>query len=180
MKFPLVMVAMLSVMPVVEIPEAMAQKTKNCSPAAQAAIAESVQWMRDHRHQLKHDFKLAKLKGRRRRIRRRFDRKLNHMRFGCAEKVLCREKAPRVALHAFGIAGRKIRLCYDKMLRRNYRFCDLTEIVVHEFGHAIGVPKDRLGGHSRNQNDRVYRFGWFAGNLCRAERPGSTDYLLMP
>jgi hypothetical protein len=160
------------------IPEASAQKTRKCSPAAKAAIAEAVQWMKNHQNELKNDFKLAKRKGVRRRIRRRFDRKLSKIRFSCAERVLCKDKAPRVALHAFGIAGNKIRLCYDKMQKRNYNFCTFTGVVAHEFGHTIGIPKDRVGGHSRNQNDRVYQFGWFARDLC--QRTVSDNYLLRP
>jgi hypothetical protein len=150
---------------------AMDVKTKRCSPAAQAALDEAFQFIKDHRHELMHDFKVAKRKGKRRRIRRRFDRKLGKMRVSCAERVICRKAAPRNAMHPFGIAGRKIRLCYDKMIADSDtdQFCDLTGTIAHEFGHAIGIKKDRAGGHSRNQNDRVYKFGNFAERLCEQE-----------
>lgn len=155
-------------------------KTRNCSPSAKAAINDAMNFIKSKGHELKNDFKLAKRKGQRRRIRRRFDRKIDKMRFNCAERILCRENSPRIALHPFGIAGRKIRVCYKKMIQRNYKFCDLVEKAAHEYGHAIGIPKQRLGGHFRNSNDRVYQFGWFAKNLCTIERPGEMNYPLLP
>lgn len=152
--------------------------TKRCSPNAAQALDEAMIFLKENGHALKHDFKIGDRKATRRRIRRRFDRKVDEMRFSCATKVLCREKAPRIALHAFGIAGRKIRICYDKMITRNFRFCDLVEFTSHEFGHAIGIKKDRLGRHHKKQNDRVYQFGWFAKALC--ESTVIDNYVLMP
>lgn len=155
--------------------------TKHCSAAAQAALVGAFNFVRTHERQLMHDFKVAKRRGRRRRIRRRFSRKINRTRVGCATAVLCRtSQDKRVALHAFGIAGNKIRICYDEMLTKNLRFCDLVDTVAHEMGHSIGIKKDRAGGHSRNQNDRVYHFGHFARGLCESERVGSANYTLLP
>lgn len=152
--------------------------TKKCSPNASQALNEAMIFLKENGRALKHDFKIGDRKATRRRIRRRFDRKVDQMRFSCATQVLCREKAPRIALHAFGIAGRKIRMCYDKMITRNFRFCDLVEIAAHEFGHAIGIKKDRFGRHHKNQSDRVYEFGWFARDLC--ESSATDNYALMP
>ncbi len=147
----------------------LAASFRHCDAKAKANIREAVAFMAANKRALKHDFKLAKRRGKRRRIRRRFDRKLHSIRWSCAERVLCRNSAPRVALHAGGIATRKIRVCYDKMVRQNYDFCSFVEIIAHEFGHAIGIKKKRLARHHSQRNDRVYKFGWFARDLCRKQ-----------
>ena len=152
--------------------------TRACSPNAQAALNEAFVFIESHGEQLKNDFEIGSRRATRRRISRRFDRKIDEMRVSCAARVLCREKAPRIALHAFGMAGRKIRVCYDKMLAEEFRFCDLVEIVTHEFGHAIGIKKKRFGQHHKDQNDKVYQFGWYARDLCLAERSGTANYRL--
>jgi len=127
------------------------------------------------------DFKIGDRPATIRRIERRFSRKINRTRVGCATGVLCRtNQDKRVALHAFGIAGNKIRICYEKMILNRYRLCNLVNTVAHEMGHSIGIKKDRFGGHGRNQNDRVYQFGDFAGNLCRNELSASANYRLQP
>jgi len=154
--------------------------TRHCSPAAQSALNDAIGYIRSHRRELMEDFEVGSRRATRRRIKRRFDRKINKLRISCAERVLCREKAPRIALHAFGIAGNKLRICYDKMVRRNYQFCNLVEITAHEIGHTIGIKKDRAGGHHRNQNDRVYQFGWHARNICLSDRTGAANYSLRP
>lgn len=146
-----------------------ARAFRHCSAKAKANIREAIDFMDAHKRELKKEFKLAKRKGKRRRIRRRFDRKLHKLRFSCAERVLCRAKSPRVAMHPGGIATRKVRICYDKIVSKNYDFCNFVNTVSHEFGHAIGIKKARLGRHHKKRNDRVYRFGNFAENLCREE-----------
>ncbi len=152
--------------------------TRQCSANAQSALNDAFAFIRSHRNQLMEDFEVGSRKATKRRIKRRFDRKINKIRTSCAERVLCRDKAPRIALHAFGIAGNKLRICYDKMVTSSYRFCNLVGITAHEIGHTIGIKKDRAGGHHKNQSDRVYQFGSFARNLCRSERTGARNYLL--
>lgn len=142
---------------------------RHCSSEAKVNIREVIAFMDENQRALKHEFKLAKRRGKRRRIRRRFNRKIHKMRFGCAKSVLCRDSAPRVALHPLGIASRKIRVCYDKIEDAGTDFCDLVNIVSHEFGHAIGIKKDRAGRHHKNRNDRVYKFGDFVESLCRSQ-----------
>lgn len=159
--------------------------TKNCSAAAQAALNDAFSFLRTHENQLMNDFEVGSRPATRRRIKRRFSRKINRTRVGCAAGVLCRtSQNNRVALHAFGIAGNKIRVCYDKMLTftgpDQYNFCKLVDTIAHEMGHSIGIKKDRLGGHGRNENDRVFQFGEFAYDLCRAERTGAANYVLLP
>ena len=154
--------------------------TRHCSNGAQSALNDAIEFVRSHRNELMEDFEVGSRRATRRRIKRRFDRKINKLRISCAERVLCRENAPRVALHAFGIAGNKLRICYDKMLAHNYRFCQLVGTTAHEIGHTIGIKKDRAGGHFRNRNDRVYQFGWHARAVCEAERAGASNYLIRP
>ena len=152
---------------------------KKCSSNARDAIRMAYQWMVDHTEELRDDFNPSKRRLQRRRIRRRFKRKLNKLKVSCAERVLCRDgQDKRVGFHGSGILGNKIRLCYNRMIDLSFHFCDLVETMVHEFGHVLGIPKARFGSHYRNQDDRVYRFGWHGGDLCRQEFSGATDYPL--
>ncbi|NNE42405.1 MAG: hypothetical protein HKN14_15970 [Marinicaulis sp.] len=113
-------------------------------------------------------------RGANRRVERRLgrDRKLGRLWFACANDSapLCDGSSGR---HAFGAASNKIRICYKKVsdaaaATPDRGFCRLTELVAHEFGHAVGIKKDRVGNHSDNQNDRVYRWGWAWGDYCRS------------
>jgi len=157
-------------------------RTKNCSATAQAALNDAFDFVRDHESELMNDFEVGSRRATKRRIKRRFSRKINRTRVGCGAGVLCRtSQDKRIALHAFGIAGNKLRICYDKIVLNRLLICDLVGIVAHEMGHSIGIKKDRLGQHGKNQNDRVYQFGNFAERLCEAERVrGSTNYRLLP
>ena len=145
-------------------------ETRSCSAEAAANLEDAVDFLRDHREELKYDTDLGRRDRQIERIRDRIDEKIDDIWFSCAERVLCREDAPRIGLHAFGIASDKIRICYDKIVDYGFDYCEFVGVVAHEFGHAVGIPKDMLGGHSRNQDDRVYQFGYFAEDLCRRER----------
>jgi hypothetical protein len=144
-------------------------RTRNCSKAAQKNIAEAVRFINDHMGQLKNPpFSLGKRRLQRRRIQRRMDRKLGKMRYGCAARVMCPVGKSKNAHMMFGIMGRKVRLCYDNMLKyKRFSFCDFAGTVAHEFGHAVGIPKDPFARHGKNRSDRVYQFGRYAAKLCR-------------
>lgn len=144
-------------------------KIKHCSAEAARNIHEAVQFMRNNMGAMK-GLDLAKRKGQRRRIRRRMDRKIDKLKFSCAQRLLCRAGAPRTALHPFGVVGKKIRLCYTKMRTLNYNFCTFTGTVAHEFGHVVGIPKKRFGRHHRERNDKVYRFGNAVRDLCYSQK----------
>lgn len=113
-------------------------------------------------------------RGANRRVERRLgrDRKLGNLWFACANDSapLCKDSSGR---HAMGAASNKIRICYTKVRDRTLAtsgrgFCRLTELVAHEFGHAVGIKKDRVGQHSKNRNDRVYKWGFAWGDYCRS------------
>jgi len=150
--------------------------TKHCSAEAQRNIYDAVTFIDEKLQVLHDDFRLPVRKGKKRRIRRRMLRKLDNMRFGCFEGVLCRTSQDRRdAYHGWGVLGRKIRVCYDVMENEpGYGFCNFTQVVAHEYGHAIGIPKDNWGGHNRNENDLVYQFGDFVRSLCYMEGYGRT------
>lgn len=147
----------------------LAKTFRHCSNEAKTNIREAVAFMKVNKRALKHDFKVGKRRGQRRRIRRKFDRKLQKIRWSCAERVLCKRRGDRYGLHAGGVASRKIRICYDKMLYDRVGFCFFAGKVAHEFGHAIGIKRDRAGRHSRRTSDRVWQFDRFARNLCNTQ-----------
>lgn len=137
-----------------------------CSADAKRNLLETVGFMKTNMETLKNDTNLHRREGRERSIRRRMDRKVDRLTIDCREAVLCRDSSPRDGLHAFGIMTNRLRICYDKLAQRNASFCSLTKLVVHEFGHAVGIAKDRVGQHHADKKDRVYQFGWFARDLC--------------
>ena len=114
-------------------------------------------------------------RGAERRVKRRLgrDRKLGNLWFACSNDSapLCNGSDGR---HAMGAASNKIRICYNNV--RSDGFCSLVRLVAHEFGHAVGIKKDRVGKHSKNQSDRVYKWGRAWGNYCRA---GGFDHDLL-
>jgi len=144
---------------------------RDCPSGAEANLRDVVAFLDTHmdavRASYEADNNYHARRGANRRVKRRLgrDRKLGNLWFACANKSapLCNEASGR---HAFGAASNKIRICYHKV----GSFCDLVQLVSHEFGHAVGIKKDRVGQHSKNKSDRVYRWGREWGNYCRAGR----------
>jgi hypothetical protein len=73
---------------------------------------------------------------------------------------------------AHGGPGNQVNVCYYNLVDLSKTLCDLVEVMVHEEGHANGIP--RLRGHNNptptlKAQDLVYRMGTSAGNFCRAE-----------
>lgn len=141
------------------------RRLRHCNDTAKHNIRQAVLFLELNLQSLKKDFKLADRKPKRRRIRRKMNRKISKLKFSCAERVLCRPEADRIAMKA-GI--RKIRLCYDKI--SSYSFCSFAGVVGHEFGHLAKIPKKRLGRHHRKGDDRVYKFERFVRGLCTGTR----------
>ncbi len=111
-------------------------------------------------------------RGANRRVKRRLgrDRKLGNLWFACASNSapLCNDSSGR---HAFGAASNKIRICYTKVRTQTlstpgHGFCRLVGLVSHEFGHAVGIKKDKVGLHSKNKSDRVYQWGFAWADFC--------------
>lgn len=150
--------------------------TRNCPSHADTNFQEIVDYMESNmaavRAIYEADNSYHPRRGANRRVERRLDRgrKLDRLWFDCDadDTPLCKNADAR---HAMGAASRKIRICYNKVRERTLApdgrgFCSLMSLVAHEFGHAVGMKKDRAGNHSRNQNDRVYRWGWAWRDFC--------------
>ena len=145
--------------------EARGTKTKKCSAEATRNLNEAKKFIIDNLRIFQTDFELNERSKKERRIRDRMRSKVNKIKFSCAKKVLCRDgQGQRSGFHGSGILGNKIRICWERVTRKNYSFCALASTVTHEFGHSVGIPKGRR--HSKNKNDKVYQFGNFAKHLC--------------
>lgn len=150
--------------------------TRNCPAHADPNFQAVVAYMDDNMdavraiYEVNNDYHARR--GAERRVERRLgrDRKLGNLWFDCDADItpLCKNADAR---HGMGAASNKIRICYNKVRERNLApdgagFCSLMSLVAHEFGHAVGMKKDRVGNHSRNQNDRVYRWGTAWRTYC--------------
>ncbi len=147
-------------------------KFKRCDDEAKRNIRAAVEFLDRNMKTLKRDFEFGtRLPRKKKRIHRRMGRKLGKLRFSCGRgRRLCRDSKDVVGFHALGSASRKLLICYDKIDNRSTSdFCELVGVIAHEYGHAVGIPKQRAGRHHKNGNDRVYQFGWFARDLCRAQ-----------
>lgn len=138
---------------------------RRCDAEARRNIRSAVRFLHDNMRALKKDYEFnTRLPRRDDRIHRRMSRKLGKLRFSCGTgRKLCDASNDRTGMHALGTASKKLLICYAKM--KNY--CDLVETVAHEYGHAVGLPRKRVGRHAKDQDDLVYQFGWFARDLCR-------------
>nr|HMR08473.1 beta/gamma crystallin-related protein [Polyangiaceae bacterium] len=152
-------------------PESSEAKTKfkECDGDAVRNLAAARKFIIDNLSILQNDFELNERPKVEQRIRDRIRKKIGDVKFSCAEKTLCRDgQESRKGFHGSGILGNKIRICWNAVMAdSNYKFCDLARTVTHEFGHAVGIPKERFGKHHGQGNDKVYQFGNFAYQLCR-------------
>jgi len=99
--------------------------------------------------------------------KKKLKRKLKNINFKCMDhKQVCKKKADRggKSRHIFRSA---VVICYNNVrkLLQDDAFCTLADVLIHETGHAAGVKKDN--GHNNGpNNDRVYRLGYAASDLC--------------
>ena len=160
-------VALLSTSPE---PAEAKSKVKQCNRIATINLLAAQRFITDNLPTLLHDFELNERSRKAMRIRARMRRKAPKLKFSCAKKVLCRDgQDNRAGFHGSGILGNKIRICWNRVVEQNKRFCDLAGLMTHEFGHAVGIPKERFSRHHREQDDKVYQFGFFARELCRVK-----------
>lgn len=74
--------------------------------------------------------------------------------------------------HAHSGIGNRVNVCYYNHIGAGLSQCDLVNTLVHEEGHANGMPK--MSGHdnptpSIRANDLVYRMGNDAQSFCESE-----------
>lgn len=73
---------------------------------------------------------------------------------------------------AHGGLGNQVNLCYYNLVDSNASLCELVNTLVHEEGHANGLPS--MKGHNNPtatvfNNDLIYRMGGTAEAFCEAE-----------
>ncbi|TDJ06433.1 MAG: hypothetical protein E2O68_05010 [Deltaproteobacteria bacterium] len=102
--------------------------------------------------------------------KKRLKNKLANINFKCMDhKQVCKKKATRggKSRHLFNAA---VVICYNNIrtLLQDDAFCTLADVLIHEAGHAAGVKKD-WGHNNGPNNDKVYRLGYAAADLCRTK-----------
>lgn len=81
-----------------------------------------------------------------------------------------------------GGPGNRVNICYYNRVDSGDTLCDLVGVVVHEFGHSIGVP--RLENHNNptpyvRDNDPVYVMGDRARDFCKTDTAFIADVPLI-
>ena len=100
--------------------------------------------------------------------KKRLRNKLEKLNFKCMDhKRVCKVKPDRGGQdrHLFNQA---VVICYNNIrtILQDDAFCSLADVLLHEAGHSAGVKKD-WGHNNGPNNDRVYRLGFSAADLCR-------------
>ena len=95
-------------------------------------------------------------------------KKLSKLNYKCMDhKKVCKIKPDRGGKdrHIFNQA---VVICYNNIrtILQDDAFCSLADVLLHETGHSAGVKKD-WGHNNGPNNDRVYRLGFAAADLCR-------------
>ena len=148
-------------------------KYKECTAEEQAEIQTIVDLMGSSTWQ---DKMKSLSTGRHRLVERlirnnRIGREYNDLTWVCNGKLLLSKQTcdESIAGQTRSLFGNHVLLCTNTMTRLNYQYCDLAEVMVHEFAHHIGVNSDR--DHNDGPNgDSVYNFGFAMRDFCKAEK----------
>lgn len=138
------------------------RKIKHCGSNAKATIKRALSFLDSNVNTIINRTSHLK-KGEKRKLKR----KLRNINFKCMDhKRVCKKKATRGgrSRHIFNSA---VVICYNNVrkLLEDDAFCTLADVLIHETGHTAGVKKNR--GHNNGpNNDRVYRLGFAAKDLC--------------
>ena len=143
--------------------DAHAARFFNCGGINGQKVKRAYSFIRNNLSVLK-KFRVAKTKGRQRRIRRRMSRSIKVLRINCAGGVRCRNN---VHGRATPLISRRIRIC-TRNISTTSSVCYFVNVLAHEFAHTVGIPTSN--GHARG--DRVHRFGEFAQKECISKLEG--------
>ena len=142
-----------------------AQKVKNCGGQSHGEVKKVLKFLHNNLEGIMNNINDLK-PGEKRRLRR----KVKNVNIKCMDhRPVCKNHPSRggVERHLFNSA---VVICYNRIRSffGNNAFCKLTDVVLHEIGHASSVKKDR--GHNNGpNNDRVYRLGLAAEDKCDAK-----------
>jgi hypothetical protein len=100
-------------------------------------------------------------------------------------KIRCKERGECRTFGALGVAhgglGDTINICYLQAADAGEHLCDIIGVIMHEFGHANGFPKDKFHDEPYShpnvfKTDIIYRMGNTASDYCEtAARAGTFD-----
>lgn len=142
--------------------DALATPFTNCSNEESIKFRQVLRYLNEIELLLEDDFEInARRSGQERRSERQIDRRLDKLKIKCKARNTCNGSS---AVHMV-TGGNAVRICYSDASH----FCRLVELVAHEFGHIAHIPRSHWGRHNRegeDNPDRVYQFGFFAGDLC--------------
>ncbi|MFZ9002242.1 MAG: hypothetical protein ACO20H_13125 [Bacteriovoracaceae bacterium] len=139
------------------------RKIKNCGNAAERTIEQALDFLDNNINTIINRTGDLK-KGEKKKLKK----KLSKLNYKCMDhKRVCRVKPDRGGKdrHLFNQA---VVICYNNIrtILEDDAFCTLADVLIHETGHSAGVKKD--SGHNNGpNNDRVYRLGFAAADLCR-------------
>ncbi len=142
---------------------------EDCSPALNIRLNQAKDYLIEIQQTLADDFEInARRSGQERRAARQILRRVEKLSFICKSDPDC---DTHTAIAGTIVGGNRIRIC-ENILPPTTTFCRLVSFVAHEFGHNAHVPRARLGEHNRRSHsdpDKVYQFGYFAGERCVAD-----------
>ncbi len=145
--------------------EGLATPFTNCSPEEKTKLRQAKRYLVGIQKTLADDFEInARREGQERRSERQIMRRIEKLEFKCKARSDC---SGSTAVHMV-VGGNKARICFSDALS----FCDLVHYANHEFGHLAHIPRAKMLDHSQRGHDnpdRVYQFGYFAGDLCRED-----------
>lgn len=142
-------------------------KIKNCDADAAADIAEAYRFVSNNLDAI-FDPMTFLTSSQRVEMKRKWDK----LTANCIDDKQKCVQDPGLAGMTHGNRGNKINICYYNMVDAGNRLCSIVTTLVHEEGHANGIP--RMKGHNQpdlniHTNDLVYRMGYSAGAFCTTE-----------
>ncbi|PQA86037.1 hypothetical protein [Hyphococcus luteus] len=138
---------------------------ENCPADLQTHLRAAKDFLVRYKKTLKNDFEIEGRKGQQRRAERQIERRVDKLSFVCKADKDC---DTHTAVQGTIVGGNRVRICSALMTRDP--FCEVVEMVAHEFGHNAHIPKARAGRHHRRGHsdpDQVYQFGYYARELCK-------------
>ncbi|MEZ5727297.1 MAG: hypothetical protein R3E48_04345 [Burkholderiaceae bacterium] len=142
-------------------------KVKNCEPVAETAVRKAHGFVSSNLTALFNGMTFLTAKQ-----RDEMKRKWSRMTVDCIDRKPVCFKKQNLNGRSHGGVGNEVNLCYFNRVDRGEKICDLVGTMVHEEGHANGMPS--MKGHNNptptiRAQDTVYRMGSHASSFCRTK-----------
>lgn len=140
------------------------QRIKHCGSSAKSEVREALNFVKNNLETIMDD-----TSGMTSKEKKKLRKKAKNVNIKCMDhKPVCKNHSDRggVSRHMFNSA---VVICYNRIrsVMGNNAFCALADTIIHEFGHTAKVKKGRNHNDGPN-NDKVYRLGDAAENLCNS------------